>query len=252
MKLAFSNTVPKDWRDLQNQTARFLNQAGYHAVSPCEISTARGKVEVDVLVDSPDELVKRIICECKYWDSAVPKEKVHAFRTVVADSGASLGLLISKSGFQSGAIEAASYSNIQLITWDDFLSIVKDRWILQNLKELKRLSAPLSFYLNQLKFPFEKLKPDDKGEFRKLETKYLWLRWTCWKLSKTDLLNDIEEKDNWYEIQNCSSIEEYILFLQTEVAEALQAFRKIVNHSDIAMSESNYEDMPGFMFAFLE
>lgn len=42
----------------------------------------------------------------------VDKRRIN-IRTVVSDSGASLGLLISKSGFQSGAIEAAKYSNIQ-------------------------------------------------------------------------------------------------------------------------------------------
>ena len=114
--MIFINDPPKTWVDLQNYVCRLLNEAGYKATSPCDIETVRGSVEVDVLVESPDELVKKIICECKFWNTPVPKEKVHAFRTVVGDTGASLGLLISKTGFQSGAIEAANLSNVSLLS----------------------------------------------------------------------------------------------------------------------------------------
>ena len=117
--MKFTDRCPATWKELQDDVALLLNQSGYRAVSPCTIDTVRGKVEVDVLVESPDELVKRIVCECKFWNSSVPKEKVHAFRTVVQDSGASLGLLISQAGFQSGAIEAANLSNVRLMTWNN-------------------------------------------------------------------------------------------------------------------------------------
>lgn len=89
--MKFTDRCPATWKELQDDVALLLNQSGYRAVSPCTIDTVRGKVEVDVLVESPDELVKRIVCECKFWNSSVPKEKVHAFRTVVQDSGASFG-----------------------------------------------------------------------------------------------------------------------------------------------------------------
>lgn len=127
--MKFTDRCPATWKELQDDVALLLNQSGYRAVSPCTIDTVRGKVEVDVLVESPDELVKRIVCECKFWNSSVPKEKVHAFRTVVQDSGASLGLLISQAGFQSGAIEAANLSNVRLMTWNEFTDgAKKDSW----------------------------------------------------------------------------------------------------------------------------
>lgn len=57
--MVFCTHFPETWLDLQNYVCKFLNEAGYNAVSPCEIETVRGTVEVDVLVESPDELVKK-------------------------------------------------------------------------------------------------------------------------------------------------------------------------------------------------
>ena len=153
----FFERCPSTWEELQDYVALLLNQAGYHATSPCTIDTVRGQVEVDVLVEAPDALVKKIICECKFWKTPVPKEKVHAFRTAVHDSGAALGLLISRVGFQSGAIEAARLSNVQLLTWEEFTDLIEDKWIIAELKHLKKYSEPLSVYIDPLDFPYEKL-----------------------------------------------------------------------------------------------
>lgn len=251
MKLAFSNTVPKDWRDLQNQTARFLNQAGYHAVSPCEISTARGKAEVDVLVDSPDELVKRIICECKYWDSAVPKEKVHAFRTVVADSGASLGLLISKTGFQSGAIEAAKYSNIQLVTWDEFLNIIKDRWILTELRELKLSAGQLGLCF-PMKIPYDMLLPEDKDRYYELKQLNAEIQGTCFQLTKTMLIGGLPENYCWYRLNEVNSIEEYILLLKSDVDATYASAMEVIKHSGLEKSIPYMCGQEGLFLMYLE
>ena len=61
--MKFIDRCPSTWRELQDDVALLLNQAGYQAVSPRTIETVRGCVEVDVLVESPDELIKKIICE---------------------------------------------------------------------------------------------------------------------------------------------------------------------------------------------
>ena len=55
--MKFTDRCPATWKELQDDVALLLNQSGYRAVSPCTIDTVRGKVEVDVLVESPDELV---------------------------------------------------------------------------------------------------------------------------------------------------------------------------------------------------
>lgn len=68
------------------------------------------------------------IFECKYWKSAVPQTVVHSFRAVVADSGAHLGLIVSRSGFQPGAEVAASFSNVELVNWSEFQRLFAERW----------------------------------------------------------------------------------------------------------------------------
>ena len=68
------------------------------------------------------------ICECKNWATPVTKTIVHGFRTVVADAGAHLGYIVSRSGFQSGAFAAAQNSNIRLVTWGEFQGVFLERW----------------------------------------------------------------------------------------------------------------------------
>jgi hypothetical protein len=55
--MKFTHRVPTDWKELQDFIADYLITAGYKATTPFEIDTARGKVEVDVYIESPYELV---------------------------------------------------------------------------------------------------------------------------------------------------------------------------------------------------
>lgn len=249
--MKFIESEPTTWRELQDRVCALLNECGYNAQSPKTIETVRGKVEVDVFIESPDELVKKIICECKYWESAVPKEKVHAFRTVVADAGASLGLLISKCGFQSGAVEAAKYSNIVLLTWDEFVELLKNKWIINQLKSIKKESAPLSVYLDPLDFPYEQLRENEKKTYVELCEKYMQLRKTCWMITKTDLLED-NITDKWYHILHYSSIEAYINFLKSNVQSALSDFQQLIKSSNISLPEEKFENLDGYTYMFLQ
>lgn len=249
--MKFTDRYPTTWRELQDDVALLLNQAGYHAISPCIIETVRGNVEVDVLVESPDELVKKIVCECKFWNSAVPKEKVHAFRTTVQDSGASLGLLISSTGFQSGAIEAARLSNVKLMTWEEFTEIISDRWILTRLKQIKRESVPISEYTNPLHFSFEKLREESRRRYLQACEKYSCLRSTCWMITKSDLENEEGLSDNWYGISDYLSIERYLNFLFNEIQVALKEFEDILKESDIVIPPERFEKLEGYTYMFL-
>ncbi|MCW2120549.1 hypothetical protein M2326_002870 [Flavobacterium sp. 7A] len=47
-------------------------------------------------------------------------------RTIVEDIGADRGFIISENGFQSGAIESAEKTNIQLTTYEDFKKVTKE------------------------------------------------------------------------------------------------------------------------------
>lgn len=163
---------PKDWRELQNKVALLFTQAGYSADVEHELKTVRGGKRVDVYVDLHEPLMGPVICECKYWGKRVPQNEVHAFRTVVHDSGASEGILISKRGFQKGAREAASMSNVKLCTWREFLAAVSDAWIAGRVEECLVEHATLQKYLDPLDMPTHMLDDGGRATYRELLIKY--------------------------------------------------------------------------------
>ncbi|MCC8959487.1 restriction endonuclease [Bradyrhizobium sp. Pear77] len=111
----------KDWRDLQDKVAMLFREMGYDAVTPLTVKLAgRGSKEVDVYIHDPRASVNQVmLVECKYWESPVPQDTVHSFHTIMSGAGANTGFIISKVGFQSGAYEAASSTNIHLLSWDE-------------------------------------------------------------------------------------------------------------------------------------
>lgn len=120
---------PTDWGDLQDRVGQLFGELGCTVKVGETIELVRGKKEVDVLVDDPTSSPSsRYIVECKFWNSAVPQDVVHSFRTIVADCGAHRGFLVSKVGFQTGAYEAALKTNIDLCTFEQLQNLFFDRW----------------------------------------------------------------------------------------------------------------------------
>jgi len=176
-----TNYVPtNDWRDLQSHVSNFLNQAGYSAETEKKIDTVRGKVEVDVFVTSKYEMLKQFICECKCWNTNVPQEKIHAFRTVVSDSGSMLGIFIVKKGYQKGAYKAACKSNVLLKTWDEFIAMIEEQWLIRKIIKLNNLISPLAVYTDPLDVPLDKLSTQKlkRYQFLNIDTigNYITLR----------------------------------------------------------------------------
>lgn len=123
------SSPPADWKELQSFVCEIFNECGYMTESPKTISTVRSEaLEVDVYVKDNSVPRKTIICECKYWDNKIPQSVVHAFRAQISNIGANMGLLISKKGFQAGAFSSAKYSNIKLLTWNEFETIYETIW----------------------------------------------------------------------------------------------------------------------------
>ena len=168
-----TNEVPSSWQDLQNKVCKYLNECGYHAESPKVIETVRGPVEVDVFATSDDEMLSQFICECKFWDTRVPQEKIHAFRTVVQDSGSMIGIFISKAGYQKGALKAANCSNVLLKDWNGFISMIAKKWVKNRFRSVQKLGDPLGTYTNYLDVPIEKLATKKAvQECMRLQDKY--------------------------------------------------------------------------------
>lgn len=120
---------PESWKELQDRTAEILNECGWNATTELVIQTVRGSVEVDVFATETIEgRESRILIECKNWANRVPQNVVHGFRTIVSDTGANAGYLISKAGFQSGAYSAAERTNVSLLTWLEFQELFLKQW----------------------------------------------------------------------------------------------------------------------------
>ncbi|MDM0055234.1 restriction endonuclease [Variovorax fucosicus] len=148
------SSEPSDWRDLQNKVGDVLRVCGMKAEVEHTLETVRGKVDVDVY--AADETVRpslTYLCECKHWSTAVPKNVVHGFRTVVNDTGAHVGIIISRSGFQSGAYEAAEKSNVRLVDWFEFQAIFLERWKEGRYGELRQLFEDLFEYYDYFAAP---------------------------------------------------------------------------------------------------
>jgi hypothetical protein len=108
------------WKKYQEQVADVFRSAGCSADIEAIVEGVRGKHKIDVLVNFEKYGVTCLwVVECKHWNSNVPKEKVLALQSIVDDIGADRGLLISKVGFQSGAIRLAQKSNITLTSLED-------------------------------------------------------------------------------------------------------------------------------------
>jgi hypothetical protein len=142
-KLIFDDP-PNGWRDLQEKVRQIFSECGCEAATEQPVTTVRGKVNVDVVVQDKTRRPHGLIfCECKLWKRKVPKTVVHAFRTVVSDAGANLGYIISDRGFQSGSREAAKNANIRLLTWKQFQAELFERWF-------ATMEARLTRYCDQI------------------------------------------------------------------------------------------------------
>ena len=135
---------------------------------------------VDVYAEeSVDGRLYTILCECKHWKAHVPQTVIHAFRTIVADSGGNLGYIVSSGGFQSGAFTAAELSNIRLVTWEEFQKEFTESWFEHYLLPFvaDRLDPLLTYTEPLLPRRFAGLTESEKEHFLALKRKYDVFGW---------------------------------------------------------------------------
>lgn len=103
------------WEDYQEKAAAFFRSLGMNAQTNINVQGVRTSHDVDVLVKSRHVGFEVTwIVECKCWQTPVNKLHVLALRQIVTETGADRGILLSESGFQVGAKEAASLTNVHL------------------------------------------------------------------------------------------------------------------------------------------
>jgi len=121
--------LPRDWRDLQIGVCRLFNEVGLTAAIEVQLTTPRGTVTVDVhAVD--ERSVDRInyIVECKNWEAPIPQSIVHGFTTVMYETGANIGFIISKRGLQAGARQYTRNTNMVGLTYEQLQARYLQGW----------------------------------------------------------------------------------------------------------------------------
>lgn len=105
------------WKDYQRSARDLFIELGMTAANDVTIKGVRTTHAIDVLVDFEHAGISlRWLVECKFWRTRVSKLHVLGLRTIVDDTGADRGILLSEEGFQSGALEGATNTNITLST----------------------------------------------------------------------------------------------------------------------------------------
>jgi hypothetical protein len=139
------------WRNYQDGVADFFRQLGCQADVDFVVEGVRASHRIDVWVRFQRYgLNHHWAVECKKWTTPVPKEKVLALKALVDDVGADLGLLVSDSGFQPGAVAAARASNIVLTSLADLQENAEHELLLATLDALDRQATSLEIRLRRL------------------------------------------------------------------------------------------------------
>jgi restriction system protein len=103
------------WQAYQEEVATFFRGLGLEATTNLTVQGIRTTHDIDVYVKSHHVGFDVVwVIECKHWERRVTKLHVLALREIVTDLGADRGILLSEVGFQSGAVEAATLTNVHV------------------------------------------------------------------------------------------------------------------------------------------
>jgi hypothetical protein len=129
----------EEWRAFQDRVADLLRRIPGCRVSVGEyLHGARiGTVQADVVArfrglptdafgTRPIEFL--VIVECKFWRSKIPQEKIFSLKTIVEDVGASMGILLSDAGVQTGVLDyLQAPNNIMAMTFTELEASVSNK-----------------------------------------------------------------------------------------------------------------------------
>jgi hypothetical protein len=112
---------------------RRLKQQMNYDVPVLHQATLKGKDVEPYIIDLHYELeivggqILTLI-ECKYWNYKVQRRNVNDFRTVICDVGAHKGIIVTKIGFDKGAIRVAKKNKIGLFKLTEEEFFIHSSW----------------------------------------------------------------------------------------------------------------------------
>jgi Restriction endonuclease len=145
------------WEQYQHDTAELLRELGFTAVVNDSLAEPNGTVHaVDVSARRTLAGVDLLwVVECKLWNTqAVPMEKVAALKAIVDWVGADRGLLMSETGFQSGAIRMAMQKNITLSSVADLRENAAEELLAARITAAEKRLMRLALRVNRDLRPF--------------------------------------------------------------------------------------------------
>ena len=126
-----------NWKEYQEAAASYFRELGLEAETDVTVQGVRTSHDVDVLVKSHHVGFDITwVVECKHWKEKVSKLHVLGLREIVTEVGADRGILLSESGFQSGAIEASNLTNVRLTSLEEMRGTAKAEIFAMRLREL--------------------------------------------------------------------------------------------------------------------
>ncbi|MRX42339.1 restriction endonuclease [Agromyces kandeliae] len=124
------------WREYQERAAEFFRSLGMTAHTDVRVEGVRSTHDIDVLVEFERAGMRQTwLVECKHLNRRVSKDRVLALREIVHDVGADRGVLLAENGYQSGALEVATKTNVvttslaelYAASWDELYVVELDR-----------------------------------------------------------------------------------------------------------------------------
>ena len=125
------------WRAYQEEAAAYFRSVGLSAETDVSLIGVRTRHSVDVAVRFRSAGMEHLwVVECKHHARRVSKDRVLALRAIVDDLGADRGVLLAENGFQSGAEEAATSTNVLVTSLDKLRAASVDEILQLELRQL--------------------------------------------------------------------------------------------------------------------
>ncbi|WP_350306001.1 restriction endonuclease [Photorhabdus viridis] len=116
----------KTWNDLESYTqyvySTLLNPRdnGVEVRRNVVLKGLKGEYQIDVFYQFEKAgFIHRVAIECKYHNRPLDRDTIMPFCNKITDIGNIIGVIVSKSGYQSGAKEYAEKHGITLLTTED-------------------------------------------------------------------------------------------------------------------------------------